>query len=38
MNTRHYRRISRKAADQLLDGAAGPDQGSLTGLTGSTGS
>ncbi len=28
MNTRHYRRISRKAADQLLDGAAGPDQGS----------
>jgi hypothetical protein len=36
MNTRHYRRISRKAADQLLDGAAGPDQGSLTGLTGST--
>ncbi len=31
MNTRHYRRISRKAADQLLDGAAGPDQGSLTG-------
>jgi MgtE intracellular N domain len=35
MNTRHYRRISRKAADQLLDGAAGPDQGSLTGLTGS---
>ena len=26
MNTRHYRRISRKAADQLLDGAAGPDQ------------
>jgi hypothetical protein len=35
MNTRHYRRISRKAADQLLDGAAGPDHGSLTGLTGS---
>jgi MgtE intracellular N domain len=31
MNTRHYRRISRKAADQLLDGAAGPDQGALTG-------
>jgi MgtE intracellular N domain len=38
MNTRHYRRISRKAADQLLDGAAGPDQGSLTGLPGSIGS
>lgn len=37
MNTRHYRRISRKAADQLLDGAAGPDQGFLTGPTGSTG-
>jgi hypothetical protein len=35
MNTRHYRRISRKAADQLLDGAAGPDQGSPTGLMGS---
>lgn len=35
MNTRHYRRISRKAADQLLDGAAGPDQGSPTGPTGS---
>jgi hypothetical protein len=35
MNTRHYRRISRKAADQLLDGAAGPDQGSLTGPQGS---
>jgi hypothetical protein len=35
MNTRHYRRISRKAADQLLDGAAGPDQGSLTGPKGS---
>ena len=34
MNTRHYRRISRKAADQLLDGAAGPDQGSRTGLEG----
>ncbi len=31
MNTRHYRRISRKAADQLLDGAAGPGQGSPTG-------
>jgi len=31
MNTRHYRRISRKAADQLLDVAAGPDQGALTG-------
>ena len=38
MNTRHYRRISRKAADQLLDGAAGPDQGAPTGLAGSTGS
>src|SRR5690242_14774345 len=38
MNTRHYRRISRKAADQLLDGAAGPDQGAPTGLKGSTGS
>ena len=37
MNTRHYRRISRKAADQLLDGAAGPGQGFLTGPTGSTG-
>ena len=24
MNTRHWRRISRKAAEQLLDGAAGP--------------
>ena len=35
MNTRHYRRISRKAADQLLDGAAGPDQGSPTGPMGS---
>jgi hypothetical protein len=35
MNTRHYRRISRNAADQLLDGAAGPDQGSMTGLVGS---
>jgi hypothetical protein len=35
MNTRHYRRISRKAADQLLDGAAGPDQGSPTDLAGS---
>lgn len=38
MNTRHYRRISRKAADQLLDGAAGPDQGAPTGLKWSTGS
>lgn len=37
MNTRHYRRISRKAADQLLDGAAGPDQDFLTGLAGSAG-
>ena len=27
MNTRHSRRISRKTAEQLLDGAAGRDQG-----------
>jgi hypothetical protein len=34
MNTRHYRRISRKAADQLLDGAAGPDPGAQPGPAG----
>jgi MgtE intracellular N domain len=31
MNTRHSRRISRKAAEQLLDGAAGRGQGTKTG-------
>jgi MgtE intracellular N domain len=31
MNTRHSRRISRKAAEQLLDGAAGRGQGTEAG-------
>ena len=31
MNTRHSRRISRKAAEQLLDGAAGRGQGTQAG-------
>jgi hypothetical protein len=38
MNTRHYRRISRKAAEQLLDGAAGRGQGTpAAGAAGAAG-